>query len=153
MLRFKLRNLILTMIEFAIDNKEVAMVITENGMNIANMQGSTYYRQNSASVSKVQKESITQTQQMQTEIDKSNEEQKVEEQKQKLNELAQQLNKELNPLNTNVTFGFSEDIEGLYVTVSERDTNRIIRKIPSDEAMELMAKMKEVVGIIFNKQA
>lgn len=146
------------MIEFAIDNKEVAMVITENGMNIANMQGSTYYRQNSASVSKVQKESITQTQQMQTEIDKSNEEQKVEEQKveeqkQKLNELAQQLNKELNPLNTNVTFGFSEDIEGLYVTVSERDTNRIIRKIPSDEAMELMAKMKEVVGIIFNKQA
>ncbi|WP_300950162.1 FlaG family protein, partial [Helicobacter rodentium] len=112
-----------------------------------------YYRQNSASVSKVQKESITQTQQMQTEIDKSNEEQKVEEQKQKLNELAQQLNKELNPLNTNVTFGFSEDIEGLYVTVSERDTNRIIRKIPSDEAMELMAKMKEVVGIIFNKQA
>lgn len=142
------------MIDFTIDNKEVAMVIAENGMNIANMQGSTYYSQNSANNSKVQQtESMTQTQQMQTEIDKSNEEQKVEEQKQKLNELAQQLNKELNPLNTNVTFGFSEDIEGLYVTVSERDTNRIIRKIPSDEAMELMAKMKEVVGIIFNKQA
>lgn len=141
------------MIDFTIDNKEVAMVIAENGMNIANTQGSTYYSQNSASASRVQTESMTQTQQMQTEIDKSNEEQKVEEQKQKLNELAQQLNKELNPLNTNVTFGFSEDIEGLYVTVSERDTNRVIRKIPSDEAMELMAKMKEVVGIIFNKQA
>ena len=73
--------------------------------------------------------------------------------REKLNELAQQLNKELNPLNTNVTFGFSEDIQGLYITVSERNTKRVIRKIPSDEAMELMAKMKEVVGIIFNKQA
>ena len=47
-----------------------------------------------------------------------------------------------------IAFNFSEDIEGLYITVSEKDTNRLIRKIPSDEAMQLMAKMKEIVGMI-----
>ena len=56
-------------------------------------------------------------------------------------------------LNTSIAFNFSEDIEGLYITVSERDTNRLIRKIPSDEAMQLAAKMKEIVGMIFDKQA
>ena len=77
----------------------------------------------------------------------------IEEQKQELSQLAQQLNKELSPLNTSIAFNFSEDIEGLYITVSERDTNRLIRKIPSDEAMQLAAKMKEIVGMIFDKQA
>ena len=90
---------------------------------------------------------------MQQNIQESNEQKNIEEQKQELSQLAQQLNKELSPLNTSIAFNFSEDIEGLYITVSERDTNRLIRKIPSDEAMQLAAKMKEIVGMIFDKQA
>lgn len=129
------------------------MNIGEAGMDLARMQESTYTRQQSVGGGEGLQQPVTKVEQVQAEVDKLSEEQKIQEQKDKLNELAQQLNKELNPLNTNVTFGFNEDIEGLYVTVSERDTNRVIRKIPSDEAMELMAKMKEVVGIIFNKQA
>ena len=129
------------------------MNIGEAGMDLARMQESTYTRQQSVGDGEGLQQPVTKVEQVQAEVDKLSEEQKIQEQKDKLNELAQQLNKELNPLNTNVTFGFNEDIEGLYVTVSERDTNRVIRKIPSDEAMELMAKMKEVVGIIFNKQA
>ncbi|MBD5165861.1 FlaG family protein [Helicobacter sp.] len=133
------------------------MTIAENGMNIASTTGNAYSTQTQTSVSSQNspqvQESMTQTERVQKEIDQTSEEQKIQEQKQKLNELAQQLNRELNPLNTNVTFGFNEDIEGLFVTVSEKDTNRVIRKIPSDEAMQLMAKMKEVVGIIFDKQA
>ncbi|WP_299546831.1 FlaG family protein [uncultured Helicobacter sp.] len=125
------------------------MNVNELGTNIASTKSSAMYSQQH----KNEMQAPTKTQAIQKEMESINEEQKIQEQKEKLNELAQQLNKELNPLNTNVTFGFSEDIEGLYVTVSERDTNRVIRKIPSDEAMELMAKMKEVVGIIFNKQA
>ena len=129
------------------------MNIGEVGMDLARMQESAYTRQQSVGGGEGLQQPVTKVEQVQAEVDKLSEEQKIQEQKDKLNELAQQLNKELNPLNTNVTFGFNEDIEGLYVTVSERDTNRVIRKIPSDEAMELMAKMKEVVGIIFNKQA
>lgn len=76
----------------------------------------------------------------------------VEDLKKDLMELTEQLNKEFNPLNMDVKFGYSDDIESLYVTVSERSTNKLIRKIPSDEAMELMAKMREIVGIIFDKR-
>lgn len=95
-----------------------------------------------------------QTQQVQEQsIKESQKNQDKEEKRQQLIELAQQLNKELNPLNTSISFGFNEDINGMYVSVTEKSTNRLIRKIPSDEAMELMAKMKEIVGIIFNKEA
>lgn len=123
---------------------EVNQASIKSGMNIA---GATNNYDNGGST----KTSSVKAQQ--TELEELKEKQDVEEQKKRLNELAQQLNKELNPLNTNVTFSFNEDIGGLYVTVSERNTNRVIRKIPSDEAMELMAKMKEVVGMIFDKQA
>ena len=121
------------------------MNINEVGIGVA---GNTLYTQQQNN-----EQAISQTEVVQKAIETSTKEQNTQEEKEKLNELARQLNKELNPLNTNVKFGFSEDIKGLYVTVSERDTDRVIRKIPSDEAMELMAKMREVVGIIFNKQA
>lgn len=123
---------------------EVKQTNVQSGINIAGASNN-YDNTSSAKTSNLKAQ--------QTELEELKEKQDIEEQKKKLNELAQQLNKELNPLNTNVTFSFNEDIEGLYVTVSERDTNRVIRKIPSDEAMELMAKMKEVVGMIFDKQA
>ncbi|WP_278347592.1 flagellar protein FlaG [Helicobacter pullorum] len=124
------------------------MNITENGMNIAsNMQVNSYRQGESTYSNNVS--SAT----MQQNIQESNEQKNIEEQKQELSQLAQQLNKELSPLNTSIAFNFSEDIEGLYITVSERDTNRLIRKIPSDEAMQLAAKMKEIVGMIFDKQA
>lgn len=124
------------------------MNITENGMNIAgNMQVNSYQQGENTYLNNVS--SAT----MQQNIQESNEQKNIEEQKQELSQLAQQLNKELSPLNTSIAFNFSEDIEGLYITVSERDTNRLIRKIPSDEAMQLAAKMKEIVGMIFDKQA
>ncbi|WP_455949094.1 flagellar protein FlaG [Helicobacter pullorum] len=124
------------------------MNITENGMNIAsNMQVNSYQQGENTYSNNVS--SAT----MQQNIQESNEQKNIEEQKQELSQLAQQLNKELSPLNTSIAFNFSEDIEGLYITVSERDTNRLIRKIPSDEAMQLAAKMKEIVGMIFDKQA
>ncbi|MDE5602401.1 MAG: flagellar protein FlaG [Helicobacter sp.] len=96
--------------------------------------------------------SSTQTQQTKN-IEESRDNRDKEDKRQQLNELAQQLNKELNPLNTSISFGFNEEINGMFVSVTETKTNRLIRKIPSDEAMELMAKMKEIVGIIFNKEA
>lgn len=124
------------------------MNITENGMNIAsNMQVNSYQQGESTYSNNVSFAT------MQQNIQESNEQKNIEEQKQELSQLAQQLNKELSPLNTSIAFNFSEDIEGLYITVSERDTNRLIRKIPSDEAMQLAAKMKEIVGMIFDKQA
>lgn len=73
--------------------------------------------------------------------------------KQELMQLTEDLNKEMNPLNINVKFGFNDKVNELYVSVYEKDSNKLLRKIPSDEAMTLMSKMREIVGIIFDKKA
>lgn len=89
------------------------MNITENGMNIAsNMQVNSYQQGESTYSNNVSFAT------MQQNIQESNEQKNIEEQKQELSQLAQQLNKELSPLNTSIAFNFSEDIEGLYITVS-----------------------------------
>ena len=73
--------------------------------------------------------------------------------KQELMQLTEDLNKEINSLNINVKFGFNDKIDELSVSVYEKDSNKLLRKIPSDEAVSLMAKMREIIGIIFDKKA
>jgi len=75
-----------------------------------------------------------------------------EEQAKQLKSAVEELNNSISPLNFGVRFGFSDDINSLYVSVYERETDKVIRKIPSEEAMQLMAKMKEIVGMIFDKK-
>lgn len=69
-----------------------------------------------------------------------------------MQEIISELNDQAAELNTGVRFGFNDDIDGMVVTVYEKETNDVIRKIPSEEAVSLMTKMKEVVGIIFDKK-
>jgi len=62
------------------------------------------------------------------------------------------LNKQMDLLDTNVTFGYNDKISLMYVNVMEKNTGKSIRKIPTEEAMDLSAKMKEIVGMIFDKK-
>lgn len=70
-----------------------------------------------------------------------------------LSELTTELNKQMNPLDLNVKFGFSDKIDEMTVSVYEKSSDTLIRKIPSDEAIALMSKMKEIIGMIFDKKA
>lgn len=70
----------------------------------------------------------------------------------KLKNAVDEMNSKLSPLNFGVKFGYNDDINAMFVSVYERDTDKEIRKIPSEEAMHLMAKMKEVIGIIFDEK-
>ena len=88
-----------------------------------------------------------------TEIKKTEEKKDVENLKKQLTDVTSQLNKEMTSLNFNVKFGFNDKIDQMYVSVMEKDTNKVIRKIPSDDAMKLMDKMREIVGMIFDKKA
>jgi flagellar protein FlaG len=63
-----------------------------------------------------------------------------------------ELNKQMESLETNVTFGFNDKIDTMFVNVMERSTGKMIRKIPTEEAMSLAEKMKEIVGMIFDKK-
>nr|WP_300367373.1 FlaG family protein [Hydrogenimonas sp.] len=72
--------------------------------------------------------------------------------KKQLQEITDRLNKEMNPLKTSIRFGFDDKIEELYISVIDTSNNQEIRKIPSEEAMRLAAKMRELVGMIFDKK-
>lgn len=67
--------------------------------------------------------------------------------------LSKKLNEGMKQLGTNVRFSYNDVLEGLTVVVKENGSERVIREIPSREAIALMHKMREAVGIIFDKQA
>jgi flagellar protein FlaG len=90
---------------------------------------------------------------VQKESDDAASKKKEDDLKQELAKLTEDLNKEMNPLNINVRFGFEDKIDEMFVSVYEKDSNKLLRKIPSDEAIALMAKMREIIGIIFDKKA
>ena len=52
----------------------------------------------------------------------------------------------------NITFGYNDKINQMFINVIEKSTGKVIRKFPTEEAMSLSAKMKEIVGIIFDKK-
>jgi len=72
--------------------------------------------------------------------------------KEELKNTIEHLNKHMDSLDTNVKFGFDEKAEQMFVNVMERSTGKIIRRIPTEEAMKISEKMKEIVGMIFDKK-
>lgn len=86
-----------------------------------------------------------------SEIEKTNKEFQESEIK-TLKETVKDLNNLMEMLDTNVTFGFNDKISLLFVSVMEKSTGKMIRKIPTEEAMDLSEKMKEIVGMIFDKK-
>lgn len=69
-----------------------------------------------------------------------------------LRELSKKLNDEMKKVGTDINFSYNEHIPGLMVTVKEGNGEKIIREIPSKEAVELMKRMREVIGVIFDRQ-
>lgn len=68
----------------------------------------------------------------------------------KLLELAKDLNKEMKFINTSLIFAYEDSISSLVLTIKQSDSGKIIRKIPTDEAMELMKKMRDIISVILD---
>ena len=91
--------------------------------------------------------------------EKSNEIQKVdldkktkEEIKKELQRITEELNRAMNPLNTDIKFHFNDKVDELVVKVIDKKNNEVIREFPPKEALKLMEKMKELVGMLFDKK-
>ncbi len=76
---------------------------------------------------------------------------KVQSQEQ-MDKLIDQLNRSLDPFNTSLRFGFDNTSEDFYVSVIETKTNRMIRRFPVEEAEQLLPKMQEVNGLLFDQK-
>lgn len=66
--------------------------------------------------------------------------------------LSKQLQEEMQKTKTNIDFSYNDDIKSLVVTVRDSSGERVIREIPSEEAIELMRKMRDMIGNILDER-
>ncbi|KOS33470.1 FlaG family protein [Helicobacter pylori] len=72
--------------------------------------------------------------------------------KPKLELLSERLNEEMKRIGTDINFSYNDTIKGLVVSVKDANGDKVIREIPSKEAVELMQRMRDVIGIIFDER-
>jgi len=75
-----------------------------------------------------------------------------EEIQRELQKTMEQLNKTLNTLNTDLEFRFNDKVGELVVEVIDKKSDKVIREFPPKEALRLMEKVKELVGLLFDKK-
>ncbi len=71
---------------------------------------------------------------------------------QETKKLVSELNDISDSLNTDIKFGYDDDLAEVFVTVTDKHTGKIIRKLPTEEAMKIKKSMKELVGSLFDKK-
>ena len=76
----------------------------------------------------------------------------IKEIKKELQKITEELNKAMNPLNDEIKFHFNNKIDELTVKVIDKKNNEVIREFPPKEALKLMEKMRELVGMLFDKK-
>ncbi len=68
--------------------------------------------------------------------------------------LVEEIQQHLNINNVRLSFStYGENNGRIAVTVTEKDTGRVIREIPSHELQDLQVKLEELAGLIFNQRA
>ena len=99
------------------------------------------------SVQDVQKTQIHQEKPAQEETSAKTE--KVSSQEQ-MDKLIDQLNRSLDPFSTSLRFGFDDASDDFYVSVIDTQRNQVLRRFPLEQAEQLLPKMQEVTGLLFD---
>lgn len=101
------------------------------------------------SVQEIQKAQINQDKVAQIE---SNQKTSKTSSQEDMSKLIDELNQSLNPFNTSLRFGFDNQSEDFYVSVVDTKSNRMLRRFPVEQAEQLLPKMKEVNGLLFDQK-
>ncbi|MDD5716282.1 MAG: flagellar protein FlaG [Sulfuricurvum sp.] len=101
------------------------------------------------SVQQIQKAQINQDKVAQINSDQKTS--KLDSQEQ-MDKLIEQLNQSLNPFNTSLRFGFDNKSEDFYVSVVDTKSNRMLRRFPVEQAEQLLPKIQEVNGLLFDQK-
>lgn len=76
-----------------------------------------------------------------------------EELSKKTKEATDRLNKQMEQLDTNVRFNYNDKINIMVVQVTEASTGKVIRQLPSEQAIKISEYFKESIGILFDKES
>jgi flagellar protein FlaG len=72
--------------------------------------------------------------------------------KEKAEEIVTSINEFLKPHYTSISFKVHDETERYYIEVVDKDTDKVIREIPSKELLDIYAKMTEFIGIFIDKK-
>jgi flagellar protein FlaG len=53
---------------------------------------------------------------------------------------------------TSIRFSTDPDTNGIVVRVTDEATGKVVRQIPTQEQLVIAARMRDLVGVLFNKQ-
>ena len=65
----------------------------------------------------------------------------------------QQSNKALTLSGESIAFGYEEKLGQLFVTVTDKQSGEVIREIPSKDFIQHKIAMREMIGLLLDKQA
>ena len=92
----------------------------------------------------------------QTTLDEKALQQKAKDQQlsnEELSEAVENIQSRLDVMGTRLGFVINQETEDIIIEVTDRESGELIRQIPSEEVMELRARLDELVGILFDKKA
>ncbi|NPA11721.1 MAG: flagellar protein FlaG [Epsilonproteobacteria bacterium] len=113
----------------------------------------TNTQKNDYSINQMNKtHSAQQAQNLQQKVQEQDEKKSKEELKKELQQITEELNKVMNPLNQDLKFNFDDKADELVVKVVDIKSDKVIRQFPPEEALQLMEKMRELVGLLFDKK-
>jgi len=69
-----------------------------------------------------------------------------------LAQAAQELQSRLDEMSTNLQFSVDDKTESIVIQVTHRDSGEVVRQIPSEEILDLKAKLENLVGVLFDKE-
>ncbi len=70
-----------------------------------------------------------------------------------VNKLVEMANQFVQRFSTKISFDYDPQRKTSKILVTEKDTGRVIREIPPGQMVDLMQKMEEIAGIIYNGRA
>ncbi len=76
-----------------------------------------------------------------------------EAQHEKLAEAVDKLNKTALVFDRSIRFQIHDKTKEFMVAVVDQNTSRVIREIPSKDVLDLVAKMRDYIGLLFDKKA
>ncbi len=71
----------------------------------------------------------------------------------KVDKLVELANRYIDRFTTKISFNYDPELKIPMIYVTEKDTGRVIRQIPPEQMVDLMKKMEEIAGIIYNRRA
>lgn len=68
-------------------------------------------------------------------------------------EAVEEINKVLHYMNERLEFSVHEATNRVMVKVFDRETDEVLREIPPEQILDLVAKLQELVGLLVDKKA